>query len=190
MHALHPRLASLLCLLVIAMAAPASATLHTGTIDGDEAQATTCSAGSTSRIVGTWSYDDVTGLFSWSYTYGDNAPVYDDGDLFAGGTPTLAHFHGPAAPGVPAGVQVGTTTANPNVASATISGAQGVDLLAELWYLNVHSSTCGGGELRGQLLLTPTPAVPSLSAPMLGLLVSALVASAITLAGTRRRLVA
>ena len=187
MRALLPKLSAILVLSTLGMATPASSTLHNGTIDGDEAQATTCSVGSLSRIVGTWSYDDVTGLFSWSYTYGDNAPAYDDGDLFAGGTPTVAHFHGPAAPGVPAGVQVGTTTTNPNAASTSISSAQGSDLLAELWYLNVHSSSCGGGELRGQLLLAPASAVPGLSLIMSGMLVTALVLSAMALLETRRR---
>ena len=155
---------SILVLAALAFgASTASAAVHTGTIDGDEAQATTCSAGSVSRIVGTWAYDDVTGAFSWSYTYGDNAPAYDDGDLL--GSPSSAHFHGPAAPGVGAGVRVGTTTVNPNVDSTTISAAFGTELLSELWYLNVHSSTCTGGELRGQLLVDAPAAVPSIGWP-------------------------
>lgn len=153
--------------------ATASAVVHTGTIDGDEAQAATCSAGSTSRIVGTWAYDDVSGVFSWSYTYGDNAPAFDDGDLL--GSPSSAHFHGPAAPGVGAGVRVGTTTVNPNVDSTTISTAFGAELLSELWYLNVHSSTCTGGELRGQLLVDAPAAVPSIHPPIALLMWGALV---------------
>ncbi len=162
------------CIALTLLPLEGAATVYNGTIDGDEAQATTCSVGSTSRIVGTVSYDDVSGLFSWSYTYGDNAPGFDNGALFGGGTETIAHFHGPAAPGTPAGVRVGTGVGNPNVGSTTISAALGTELLSELWYLNVHSTTCTGGELRGQVLFPAAP-VPSVSAPMLFGLVAGLV---------------
>lgn len=171
-------LLGLLLIAVLVLPSVALAAVHSFTIDGDEAQATTCSVGSTSRIVGTATYDDVSGLFSWSYTYGDNAPAYDNGALFAGGTETIAHFHGPAAPGVPANVRVGTGTGNPNIGSATISSAFGTELLSNLWYLNVHSSSCGGGEMRGQVLLAAPP-VPSVSIPLLGVLVAGLVGVAV-----------
>lgn len=149
------------------LGSPAVATVHNGTIMGDEAQATTCAVGSTTQAVGTFSYDDVTNLFSWSYTYGDNAPNFDNGALFGGGTETIAHFHGPAAPGVPAGVTVGTGTGTPNTGSATITPTQGADLLADLWYLNVHSTTCTGGEIRGQAIVTaPVPSSSNASGLM------------------------
>jgi len=164
-------------LLLLLIPSLASAVVHNGTINGDEAQATTCAVGSTSQILGTVSYDDVSGLFSWSYTFGDNSPSFNNGNLFSGGTETVSHFHGPAVPGVGAGVQVGTTTGNPNVGSATISGAQGTDLLNELWYLNVHSSNCGGGELRGQVLFPA--AAPTGSMPMMTLLVVGLMAASL-----------
>lgn len=170
------KLISILVFLGLVVPALAGATVHNGTINGDEAQATTCAVGSTSQILGTVSYDDVTGLFSWSYTFGDNAPSFDNGALFMGGTPTLAHFHGPALPGVPAGVQVDTGPANPNVDSQAITPTQGVDLLGELWYLNVHSSNCGGGELRGQVLFPS--AVPSFSGTTIGGLAALLMGTA------------
>ena len=56
-------LPGLLLVALLGLPSVAIATVHDFTIDGDEAQATTCSVGSTSRIVGTASYDDVTGLF-------------------------------------------------------------------------------------------------------------------------------
>lgn len=159
--------------------AVATATVHSGTINADEAQATTCAVGSTTQAVGTVTYDDGINLFSWSYTYGDNAPNFDNGALFSGGTESASHFHGPALPGVPAGVQVGTGTGNPNSGSATISVAQGTDLLDELWYLNIHSSTCGGGEIRGQVLFPPPPmGLPSISSAGVAALVLCLLGAA------------
>ncbi len=162
-----------------------TATVHNFTIDGDEAQATTCTAGSTSRIVGTATYDDVTNLVSWSYTFGDNAPAYDDGLLLGGAAALFAHFHGPALPGVVSGnILVNTGTANPNSSSATTTPSLGADLIAGLWYLNVHSTTCPGGELRGQLVPVPSSAVPSASWPMGILLIGGLLAvSALRLRG-------
>lgn len=174
------RVASFAPTLFLLASLPATAAVHNGTFQSDEAQATTCSVGSTTQAVGTVTYDDVTHLFSWSYSYGDNAPDFDDGALFGGGSETISHFHGPANPGVPAGVQVGTGTGNPNAGSATISASQGSDLLAGLWYHNIHSSSCGGGEIRGQVLFaTPTPALSSRAA--VGLLACALAATALFL---------
>ena len=159
-------------LLLSLMLAPslAMATVHAGTINADEAQATTCAVGSTTQAIGTVTYDDVTNLFSWSYTYGDNASTFDNGGLFGSGTETVSHFHGPAVPGVSAGVTVGTGTGTPNAGSATIAAGEGADLLAELWYLNIHSTTCGGGEIRGQVLFpSPVPASSTLSLGLIAL---------------------
>jgi hypothetical protein len=76
---------------------------------------------------------------------------------------TLSHIHGPAAPGVNAGVLFGFT----GVPSATsgsipeqtfaITPAQVAELQGGLLYMNVHDSTFGGGEIRGQLTLVPEP---------------------------------
>ncbi len=123
--------------------AVSTATVHSGTINADEAQATTCAVGSTTQAVGTVTYDDGINLFSWSYTYGDNAPNFDNGALFSGGTESVSHFHGPALPGVPAG------------------------------------STCGGGEIRGQVLFPPPPmGLPSISSAGVAALVLCLLGAA------------
>lgn len=69
------------------------------------------------------------------------------------GALTGAHFHGPAGPGVNAGVQVSVgTAASPIVGSTTLTGPQVTDLLAGQWYLNLHTGTNPGGELRGQVV--------------------------------------
>ena len=160
---------ALAALIVLVLSTVASATVHNGTLNGDEAQATTCSIGSGAQVLGTVTYDDVSGLFSWSYTYGSNAPNFDDGTLFAGSPAILAHFHSAAPIGV-----VGTETpitlggASPNSGSETISPAMGAEVLAELWYVNLHSIACGGGEIRGQVIFPPP--VPSVSYPLGGAL--------------------
>ncbi|MCB1614746.1 MAG: CHRD domain-containing protein [Pseudomonadales bacterium] len=77
------------------------------------------------------------------------------------GTETASHFHGPAAAGSSAGVTYALSTGSPksgtidlvdlNSGTYTVSDQLG-DILADLWYINIHSSTFAGGEIRGQLL--------------------------------------
>jgi hypothetical protein len=80
-------------------------------------------------------------------------------ETVTGMTPTAAHFHNGAA-GVSAGVVKNTTLTN-NTASGTWSSSDATQtftdvLLRELvkgrLYLNVHSSTNPGGEIRGQVI--------------------------------------
>ena len=70
------------------------------------------------------------------------------------GPATVAHFHGPAAPGKNAGVQVKLGDANPTsptTGSATLTQEQVTQLMAGDWYANVHTAANPGGEIRGQL---------------------------------------
>lgn len=46
-----------------------------------------------------------------------------------------------------------TTLASPINASFTLTPAQETDLLAKLYYINIHSSAYTNGEIRGQLLI-------------------------------------
>ena len=72
---------------------------------------------------------------------------------------TGSHIHGPfGPPGTNAGVLVtltntGGTTGTIN-GTATLTPAQEADLLAGNMYVNVHSGTYPGGEIRGQLIPT------------------------------------
>ena len=81
-------------------------------------------------------------VLTWTITYsGLTGPV------------TAGHFHGPAAPGVNAGVVVPFTgsLASPITGTATLTAAQVADVKAGLWYINLHTPTAPGGEIRGQV---------------------------------------
>lgn len=70
------------------------------------------------------------------------------------GPATMAHFHGPAAPGANAPPVVPvpmSSLANPMSGTATLDDGQIADLKAGKWYFNIHTAANPGGELRGQL---------------------------------------
>ncbi len=113
------------------------------------AGAGTCAAGGTGTGTAAVMFDDVTNLLSWDIAWSGLS-----------GTITVAHFHGPALPSQNAGVQVnflGIAPGNPSIGSTTITALQGVDLLNDRWYVNIHSTTFPGGEIRGQVT-APEPA--------------------------------
>lgn len=97
-------------------------------------------------IVGT--YNDVTNTINFSI-------------IFSGlvANTNNAHFHGPAAPGVGAGVTIGHAgfplgvTSGSYSSTAVLTDAQEAQLLAGLWYSNIHSTTFPGGELRAQITM-------------------------------------
>ncbi len=123
----------------------------------------------TGTLTGT--YDDVSNILLWSGSFSDLI-----------GTTSDAHFHGPAAVGVSAGVQVHITasgggdtfpigvTSGVFSGTATLTATQETQLLGGLWYINIHSSFRPGGEIRGQVsaVLAPEPSAFGLLA--LGLL--------------------
>lgn len=100
---------------------------------------------------GTMTYDDVSNLLNWTITFSGLT-----------GTATAAHFHGPAAAGTNAGVQIGipgaSGTSGTLTGSATLTATQETDMLAGLWYINIHSTYKTGGEIRGQVQVVPLPA--------------------------------
>ena len=95
--------------------------------------------------------DDVSNLLSWNVSWSGLS-----------GPATAMHFHGPAAVGVnaPPVVNIGTISGltSPSIGSSTISAGQASELLAGLWYINIHTALIPGGEIRGQVNAVPVPA--------------------------------
>jgi len=69
------------------------------------------------------------------------------------GPATMAHFHGPAAPGAnaPPVITVPDNAKLPIGGSVRLTEQEMADLLAGKWYFNVHTAANPGGEIRGQL---------------------------------------
>ena len=86
---------------------------------------------------------------------------------------TLAHIHGPGAPGVSAGVlygmspnftTLGSTSGTFSGTLTLVAGTGGFSIAQQvsqleggLWYLNVHDANFPAGEIRGQILPIPEP---------------------------------
>jgi hypothetical protein len=87
-------------------------------------------------------YDTASKQVTWRITYSGLS-----------GTPTAAHFHGPAQPGANAGiaVRISNVAASPVEGSATLTDAQAADLLAGRYYINIHTAANPAGEIRGQV---------------------------------------
>lgn len=89
-------------------------------------------------------FDDKTHELRWKITFSGLS-----------GDATMAHFHGPAPRGVAAGVEISLGSgvlASPLVGTATLTDAQTKDLLAGLFYVNIHTAANPKGEIRGQVV--------------------------------------
>jgi hypothetical protein len=111
-----------------------------------DAGAGTCASGGTGTGIGTMTLDTVTNDLNWNVSHsGLSAAV------------TAAHFHGPALPDQNAGVQVDIGISSPSIGSTVLTPAQAADLLAGLWYINIHSANFPAGEIRGQVDVVSAP---------------------------------
>lgn len=124
---------------VFAGATQAEILNFTATLDGAAETPATASAGKGTASV---ALDTDSKHITWTIAYSGLS-----------GAPTMAHFHGPAAVGVAAGVVVPITgdLASPIKGSAELDDGQIGDLRAGLWYVNIHSAQHPKGEIRGQL---------------------------------------
>jgi hypothetical protein len=76
---------------------------------------------------------------------------------------TASHIHAPAAAGVNAGVRfgIGALPSPINIVVGPLNAADEANLNGQLMYLNIHTSTFPGGEIRGQILPGPIGVEPS-----------------------------
>ena len=70
------------------------------------------------------------------------------------GAETMAHLHGPAPAGANAGILFALPFGTPKFGTLSVNTTQIGHLLSELVYVNIHSTSFGSGEIRGQLLVT------------------------------------
>jgi hypothetical protein len=94
----------------------------------------------------TMTFDSDSKQLSWKGSYSDLS-----------GPATAAHIHGPAEVGKNAGVVTwistkGSPFPSPFEGSVTLTDAQAGDLMAGLYYVNIHTAANPGGEVRGQLV--------------------------------------
>ena len=97
--------------------------------------------GSAGLGIAFFTIDPVANLLSYDIRFGSLT-----------GTETAAHIHGFAPPGVNAGVVHTLPAGSPKIGAWAYSEAQETDILNGLTYVNIHTTTAPGGEVRGQVL--------------------------------------
>lgn len=133
-----------------AMPAYAEISDCTATLDGSQEVP---SVNTTAMGSANVTFDSDTNELSWEIEFSELS-----------GPATGAHFHGPAAAGVNAGVQVNigdiSGLTSPMNGSATLTSSQASSLLDGDMYINIHTAANPNGEIRGQVTCeeeTPTP---------------------------------
>lgn len=141
----------ILAVLLCSAALVSAQSLFTATLDGAQ------DGGGTRTGSGFISGSLDGSVFSFSGSFSGLSGTVNNGGF---------HIHGPAAAGSSAGILYfvyPTMTLNPDNRSGSINGAvtltsQHIDYLDDsLLYFNIHTSTFGGGEIRGQIIPVPEP---------------------------------
>ena len=98
-----------------------------------------------------------TATGSLNMEYDKNSNLLEYTITYSGLTPTSMHFH-KGLVGVAGGVEqeVSGPYSSGMTGTITLTADQETDLLANNWYLNVHTATNPGGELRGQVVTSNT----------------------------------
>ena len=124
------------------------------------------------------SYNDATNQLALNFAYGSAFGFVD-----LTGNYSAAHIHlgnsNYSSLNTSGGVITNGNLAALHTASGTLSGsysgivtltdAQELDLMANKYYINIHSSTIPGGEIRGQLIAVPEPSAALLTLAAAGL---------------------
>ena len=136
-------------LTLLIMSAPSQAALYQLSGDMDPFQALT-NPGNVGNGIGSivGDYDDVTNILNYTIEWSNLTSAV-----------TNMHFH-LGAPGVSGGVELGIPGpwSSPEIGTGIVLNAtQETNLLAGDWYVNVHTSNFGGGEIRGQVLVSAIP---------------------------------
>jgi hypothetical protein len=74
-----------------------------------------------------------------------------------------SHVHGPAAFGETGPVIFTLANSTQKTQCFELPSDEMKDLDDEMWYFNIHSADCPGGEIRGQILPTPAPSTETAS---------------------------
>ena len=101
----------------------------------------------TGTIMG--SYNKDTNVLSYTLTYSGLSSAT-----------TMAHFHkGAVGTSGPPVITISETSfSSPLAKEVVLTNDQEIDLFAGLWYVNVHTTTYPGGEIRAQIRMVGTPA--------------------------------
>ena len=137
---LRPTLAALACVAALAFASPSMAAMVN--LKADLKAASEVPPGD-SKGTGslTATYDDASKKLSWKGSVSGLS-----------GPATAAHFHaGEAGKNRAVVVPIAGADKGSFEGSATLTDAQAADMMGGRWYVNVHTATNKGGELRGQL---------------------------------------
>jgi hypothetical protein len=136
---------------------PAGSSAAVGLSPANEVPPVLASTGSGNEISGGITFDTTTSTLSFAMGYGSSA-----GFTNLTGVPTGMHIHGPAAAGANAPIlfdlgPVHFSAPNPAqggiiFGSVVYTPAQAEGLLAGLNYINIHTPSHPGGEIRGQLV--------------------------------------
>lgn len=146
----------------------------------NETTAVTGSSATGGEILGGITFNDVTLVLSINTGWGTA-----NGFVNLSGAATAGHLHGPTTSGGTASFSQTASVKYPldsvagwnSSASAggfngtvTILAADVAALMNGQFYMNVHTATNGGGEMRGNLIAVPEPTVSVMGAAALGLL--------------------